>query len=226
MVTNAESFFSLFSYFIFVALGYYIGDIIKNIADKDRLSNNIIIIFSPIVTIYYFLRSHYDFPYLPKYSTDEHYCLLPGPDAIITCICNILSLAIFHKFDLIFKGKTPEFVIHASKNLNQYYLLSYLFILPTETFLIATKGKEAPRKMKYPTLFSIFVLVICRTIIDINNKYIHFTITTLKNPMLNIILFAFIWIFTIISVIYIYPKVEVYSTFWNNYLRPSKIEWK
>lgn len=72
VVTNAESFFSLFSYFIFVALGYYIGDIIKNIADKDRLSNNIIIIFSPIVTIYYFLRSHYDFPYLPKYLTDEH----------------------------------------------------------------------------------------------------------------------------------------------------------
>ena len=85
--------------------------------------------------------------------------------------------------------------------------------------MIATNGERYPKEMKLPTVYAIMILVLCRIIIDINDKYIHFTITTLKNPMQNIV-FVLIWIFTIISVIYIYPKVEVYATFWNNYLRP------
>ena len=36
----------------------------------------------------------------------------------------------------------PEFITHATKNLNQYYIISYLFIMPMNTFLIATKGEK------------------------------------------------------------------------------------
>ena len=71
--------------------------------------------------------------------------------------------------------------------------------------------------MKYLDLFALIIVVSCRIIIDLNDKYIHFTITTLKNPMRTIV-FALIWIMTIICVIYIYPKVEVFTTMWNIYL--------
>ena len=53
--------------------------------------------------------------------------------------------------------------------------------------------------------------------IDLNDKYIHFTLTNLKTNV-KIVLYPLIWIMTIISVCYIYPKVETYTTFWNNYL--------
>ena len=81
-----------------------------------------------------------------------------------------------------------------------------------------TLGENSTSEFKYPTLFSFIILFACRFLIDMNDKYIHFTIQTLKNPMRNYV-YALIWIITIISVIYIYPKVEVYATMWNNYLR-------
>ena len=85
------------------------------------------------------------------------------------------------------------------------------------TFLRATRGEDFPSKMNYPTLFALMIFVLCKISIYMNDKYIHFTITDLENPMRSFI-FALIWILTIISVIYIYPRVEVYTTFWNGYL--------
>ena len=220
VLTNAEAYFPLFSYFIFVAFGYWLGGIFQKISNKDKFYNLVLIICFSIVTIYYYYRSHYDFPLLPKYFSDEHYCLSPGPDAIMSCLTNLTALAIFHKIDNLLKGKTPEFITHAAANLNQYYIISYLFITPMNTFLIATKGENYPKQTKYPTGMAIMVIIFCRVLIDINDKYINFTITTLKNPMRNVI-FSLIWIITIISVIYIYPKLDVYATLWNNYLKTN-----
>ncbi len=78
-------------------------------------------------------------------------------------------------------------------------------------------GEESLSKIKYPTLLNIMILIICKILIDMNDNYIHFTITTLKNPKKKIV-FSLIWIITIISTIYIYPKVEIYANIWNNYL--------
>ena len=86
-----------------------------------------------------------------------------------------------------------------------------------QTFLIAFKGEDFPFKMKYPTLMAFMVLVLCKILIDMNDKYIHFTISTLKNPLRKIV-FALIWIISIIIIIYVYPKVDVYANIWNNYL--------
>ncbi len=217
VVTKAEAYFPLCSYFIFVAFGYWLGGIFQKIANRDKFYNLILIFCLPISTLYYYIRSHYNLRMLPEYFTEEDYILSPGPDAIATCMANLTSLAIFHKIDKILKGKTPEFIIHSGKNLNQYYILSYFFILPINTFLRATRGEDFPSKMKYPTLFALTCLFISRILIDINDNYIHLTIFALKNPMRNFV-FSLIWIMTVISVIYIYPKVEVYATIWNNYL--------
>ena len=221
VLTDAESFFPLCSYFVFVAFGYWLGDLYQHMTNKDKFYNLVLIICLPLVTIYYYFRSHYDIPYLPEYFSDEHYCLYPGPDAIASCMTNLIALALFYKLDEMLGGKTPEFVTHAGKNLNQYYIISCMIIFHSCIYIIATKGEHAPKEVKAPTFFSLMVIVICRITIDMNDKYIGFTITKLKKPKQNIV-FAFIWIFSIISVIYIYPKVEVYSTFWNNYQKPKK----
>ena len=221
VLTDAESFFPLCSYFVFVAFGYWLGDLYQHMTNKDKFYNLVLIICLPLVTIYYYFRSHYDIPYLPEYFSDEHYCLYPGPDAIASCMTNLIALALFYKLDEMLGGKTPEFVTHAGKNLNQYYIISCIIIFHSCIYIIATKGEHAPREVKAPTFFSLMIIVICRITIDMNDKYIGFTITKLKKPKQNIV-FAFIWIFSIISVIYIYPKVEVYSTFWNNYQKPKK----
>ena len=119
ILTNAESYFSLCSYFIFVAFGYWLGGICQKISNKDKFYNNVLIICLPTSIIYYYFRSHYDFPFFPEYLSEEGYCLSPGPDAIATCMVNLSALAIFHKIDKIL-GKTPVFIIEAGKKLNQY----------------------------------------------------------------------------------------------------------
>jgi len=217
ILTDAETYFPFFTYFVFVAFGYWIGEIYKKISNKDKFYNLILIFCLPTATIYYYFRSHYNFPLFPECFSDEHYALNPGPDAIATIMIALSGLAVFYKIDKMLKGKTPYFITHSGKNLNQYYMLSYIITLQMNTFLRATRGEDFPSKMNYPTLFALMIFVLCKISIYMNDKYIHFTITDLENPMRSFI-FALIWILTIISVIYIYPRVEVYTTFWNGYL--------
>ena len=92
-------------------------------------------------------------------------------------------------------------------------------------FMKATKGEEYPFQFNYVDLFFLLLLVLSRVLIDMNDKYIHFSIITLKNPKRKIV-FALIWITCIITLIYVYPKVEVYATIWNEYLNEDYVNIK
>jgi hypothetical protein len=218
VLTDAESYFPLFSYFIFVAFGYLLGGICQKINNKDKFYNIVLIVCFPILLIYYCFRFNYNYPMFPKNFSDEHYSIYPCPDALFSCMWNLTVLAFSHQIDKILKGKTPYFITHISKNLNEYYIISSIFTIDLKIFLIAIKGEEFPSKMNYPFLFSIMIIIFCRILIDLNNKYIHFAITTLNNSLRNFA-FALIWILTFIIVLYAYPKVESYATIWNNYLK-------
>ena len=216
VMTNAESYFPLVGHFVFVALGNWLGGIYQKISNKDKFYNRILIFCFPFVIIYLYIRQNYNIPLLCQFNSYEHYCLSPGPDALHHLATHLSFLAIFYKIDKML-GKTPYIILHFGRNLNQYYIISYIIIMQSSTFLMVTKGEKFTTKMKYLDLFALIIVVSCRIIIDLNDKYIHFTITTLKNPMRTFV-FALIWIMTIICVIYIYPKVEVFTTMWNIYL--------
>ena len=220
LTKNTESFFPLSGYFIFVAFGYWIGGILQKISNKDKFYNRILMFGIPILPLFlYFIIKNY-IPFFPQYNNIEIYCMMPGPFSIIYCIDNLTILAIFYKIQKIFKGKTPEFITHASKNLNQYYIISYTITMQMNVFLKATRGEKFPSEIKYPTLYVFILLFLCRILIDINDKYIHISITTLKEPMRKYV-FTLIWIATGISVIYIYPKVDIFANIWNNYLNET-----
>lgn len=216
VMTDAESYFPLCGHFVFVALGNWMGGIYQKISNKDTFYNCILICCFPFVIIYQYFRKNNKIPYLPKYNSYEHYCLSPGPDVMHHSMTHMALLALFYKIDKII-GKTPYFIKHFGKNLNQYYMISYIIIMHMSTFLKAIKGEKFTSEMKNLDLFAVIIIVSCRIIIDMNNKYIRFTITNLKNPMRTFV-FSLIWTITIICVIYIYPKVEVYATMWNLYL--------
>ncbi len=214
--TNTESILPFCSYFIFIALGHWFGGILQKVSNKDKFYNLILIICLPITLIYYCLRACYEFPILPPFLTQELYSLNPIPDSIIFFMSNIASLAVFHKIHNCLKGKTPEFVKHTSRNFTQYYMVGYVITMQMYTYMKVTRGEKSTFELKYPTILGLMLVIICRILIDINNKYIHFTIINLKNPTRNLV-FALIWIMTIIILIYTYPKVECYTTQWNFY---------
>jgi hypothetical protein len=213
--TNAESYFPLCGHFVFVAFGNWLGGIYQKISNKDKFYNRIFIVCFPTVIIYQYFRKNNKIPLLPEYNSYEHYCLSPGPDAIHRLMAHMMFLSIFYKIDKML-GKTPYLVKHFGKNLNQYYMLTYIIIMQSSTFLISTKGEKFTSEMKNLDLLYFAITASSWFLIEMNDKYIHFTITTLKNPIRTIV-FSLIWIITIISVIYIYPKVEIYATMWNLY---------
>ncbi len=199
VLTDAESYFPLCAYFFFVAFGYFIGGMYPRIADKKGLSTRVLLIGLPVCAAYYALRMNGLIPFLPEFGSD-------------------IALAAFYKLTDLAGGKLPGFVAHLSRNINQYYCVSYLFILPVQTILIAARGSLMPGLL-LPTLYGFFVLAACRFVIDWNDKHLHFGIVKLKNPK-RAAAFIAIWVATVAVVAYAYPRIEVFATSWNNYLLP------
>ena len=217
ILTNAEAYFPFCSYFIFVAFGYWFGGYFQKVSNKNEFYNYILIFFLPIMIIFHYFRMNYDFLAFIQYTTLEWYCLMPAPVALLYIIGNLTASAIFYKIDKMLGGKTPKFITKTAQNLNQYYIIRYGITIQMNIFVSVTKGEKYPSEMKYPTLFTIILYIVCMILIDMNDKYIHFSITTLKNKKI-IFVFSLIWIMTIICVIYIYPKVEIFANMWNEYL--------
>ncbi len=79
VITNAESYFPLFCYFVFVAFGYFIGGYYPRIRDKDALANRIMAVCFPLAAIYYVCRFTMKMSFLPELGSaffDEHQQLL------------------------------------------------------------------------------------------------------------------------------------------------------
>ena len=219
VVTDAESYFPLLSYYVFVAFGFFIGEYYPRIRDKEALSTRVLQICLPVCVLYYAIRMNVEFPFLPDFGSDLQYILNPGPDALATCFVSLIILAVSYKILHAHGDKEPGIVKHLAGNINQYYCVSYVFILPMQTLLIAVWGDLMPGVL-LPTVYGIFVLIACYFLIEFNNRTLHFGITGLKNPKRRVV-FAAIWVLTVLVIAYSYPRITgEYANIWTEYLLP------
>ena len=218
IITDAEAYFPLLCYFIFVAFGYFIGSYYPRVKDKDGLSNRLMIICFAITLAYYLVRFLVDMPFLPELGSDLQYNMKPTPDAIANCIFTLGLLALFYKIVKLMGGKLPKFVMHLSENINSYYCIHYMFVLPVQTLLIAFTEELMPGKI-LPLIYSLLVIGICYCIIELNEKFWHIHFVTLKGTKLYVFV-AFVWIATIAITAYAYPRIDVFANIWNEYLLP------
>lgn len=218
IITKAEAYFPLCCYFIFAAFGYFIGGYYPRVKDKNALSNRVMLICFPIALAYYVVRFTVDIPFLPELGTDLQYNMKPTPDALATCLFTLGFIALLYKFVLLIKGKIPKFVLHFSENINRYYILSYMFILPVQSLMIAIWGTRMPGKI-LPIVYSLLVTVACYFIIELNNKHLNIHITSLKGKKM-IIFAVVVWVLTIAIALYAYPRIEEFANIWNDYLLP------
>ena len=218
VITNAESYFPLFCYFVFVAFGYFIGGYYPRICDKDALANRIMAVCFPLAAIYYVCRFTMKMSFLPELGSDLQYSMKPTPDAIATCLFTLGILALLYKFVKLIGGRLPGFVTHFSTNINSYYCLSYLFILPVQTVLIALTGQLFPGKI-IPIVYSFFVVFACYALIELNERYWHIHFVTLKGAKM-IVFTVSVWIATAAIIVYAYPRITEFANIWNEYLLP------
>ena len=216
LVTDAEAYFPLGCYFVFVAFGYALGGLYLRIKDKDALSTRVLLVCGPIAAVYYALRFTVPFPLLPDFFSTERYVMTPATDAVALCLMTLCVLSLFHKLLRLGGGEPPRFVKHLSGHINQYYCVSYVFISPMNTLLLALRGELLPGTL-LPLLYGLLVLTACYFIIEWNDKRLHFGIADLKGRKRTVV-YAAIWIATLAIIVYVYPQVEEYATVWNDYL--------
>ena len=216
LVTDAEAYFPLGCYFVFVAFGYALGGLYLRIKDKDALPTRVLLVCGPIAAVYYALRFTVPFPLLPDFFSTERYVMTPATDAVALCLMTLCVLSLFHKLLRLGGGEPPRFVKHLSGHINQYYCVSYVFISPMNTLLLALRDELLPGTL-LPLLYGLLVLLACYFIIEWNDKRLHFGIANLKGRKRTVV-YAAIWIATLAIIVYVYPQVEEYATVWNDYL--------
>ena len=215
-ITDAECYFPLLSYFIFVAFGHMVGSWYPRIADKDGLSTKALLIGAPVCAVYYTVRILFPIPGLPEIGSDLQYSLQPGPDAVITCLLSVVLIALCCKLMKLMHGKLPKIFAHFSKHITGYYCISYLFILPLQTILLAVMGR-LPDSTLFVSVYTVFVMVACYILIEYNERYWHIGFNNLS-PRKLAVLSAVIWILTIAVAAYLYPRIVEYANMWNDYL--------
>ena len=215
VVTDAESYFSLCCYFVFVAAGYALGGLYPRIRDKDALANRVMLICGPIAIGYYLLRAFVPIPLLPVFDSPEMYIMKPVTDALANIVMSLFLLALFYR--LLRHRDAPKPVKHLSGHINQYYCLSYVLLSPTATVLLLTRDRLLPGEA-LPLLFGLAVLAVCYCFIEwVDRRKLPNSITKLQGPW-KAAAFAAVWIATIAIVACVYPRITEYATIWNDYL--------
>ena len=215
VVTDAESYFSLCCYFVFVAAGYALGGLYPRIRDKDALANRAMLICGPIAIGYYLLRAFVPIPLLPVFDSPEMYIMKPVTDALANIVMSLFLLALFYR--LLRHRDAPKPVKHLSGHINQYYCLSYVLLSPTATVLLLTRDRLLPGEA-LPLLFGMAVLAICYCFIEwVDRRKLPNSITKLQGPW-KAAAFVAVWIATIAIVACVYPRITEYATIWNDYL--------
>lgn len=216
VVTDAEAFFPLCCYFVFVAFGYVLGGVYQHIRDKDGLSTRVLQICFPIAVIYYALRLTMPIPLLPAFMSTEQYILNPLTDAAANCVMALCWLALFHKLLRRNGGRVPALAMHLSRHINSYYCVSFVLYTPMETLMYAVWDTFLPGAV-LPALYGLLVFVICYFIIEWNKKNLGFTIANLRGRRRTVV-YGMIWLATIAICLYAYPRIETFATVWNDYL--------
>ena len=217
IITKAESYFPFFSYFIFVAFGYFCGSYYRRLKDKDAACSVVFRVVLPICVVYYLIRFFVPMPFLPEVSSDLQYNLQPFPDAIATSLVSIILLACFYKLTKIcFHGTAPAAVSSISRNVNRYYCISYLFILPLQTIFVAVYGM-LPENSIAPFFVAVIISILCALIIVVYDRTLATPIRKMYLPA-KLGTYVLILLATVLVLIYVYPKLDVYPNIWNNYL--------
>ena len=218
ILTDAEAYFPLFSNFMLVGFGYWLGEIYPRIADKDALAKRALAVLVPVYAVYQAIRMTVGIPVLPEYQSDLQYTLQYGPDGIMDCILVLILLALFHLLLRKTGGRLHPAFRHLSENINGYYWLSCLFISPLMTFLIA-RYHRLLQGWLVPMLHAVAVLLISAGILQLyaNWRRKRGTQTTNRARAVWVVL---AWTLTILVVAYVYPRVEVFPNVWNGYLLP------
>jgi len=139
--TDTESFFPLFNWFIFIAAGKCFGSIYQRVADKNKFY----LVLAPLGMITFaaiwYLQKETSCTLFNSF--DEAYygfSWMRLPDALAVLIIAPFILSIHFLVSKILPESTLNVMSHPSKHINQYYCVSWWWIMVTYIFAWVDKS--------------------------------------------------------------------------------------
>jgi len=209
--TDTESFFPLFNWFIFIAGGKWFGSLYMRIADKNKF----FLIAAPLgiicFALIWYLQKHTDCTLFNSF--DENYygfSWIRLPDALSVLIMAPAVIGLFYLFSKILPSKTVDVLSYPSKHINQFYCVSWWWIMVVYLFRWADSTVA---------LFSIWFNIVTITTISVvlyNNHYKEIVESFCSRH--KTVLTILVWVLTLGAAFFSFATRSEFPNVFNGYL--------
>jgi len=125
----SESYFPLFNWFIFVAAGCLFGKLYLHINDKAKFHKICFPAGLVVTAAYLFIYFNVDQNIFLQFDDSLYLGHRRLPDAVMTILANIWLISLFYYIGKAIPQKAMPVLVHPSKHINQYYCISWFFIM-------------------------------------------------------------------------------------------------
>ena len=158
--TETESYFPLIHWMIFPAFGILFGEILQYVADKKKFYTIAIIPSAIVFALYFIVEECMDQSVFTLFTEWRSFCYIRTCDAIASIIACVFMQALFYFLSLPLKERATGCVNFISKNINRYYCVHYVFVMPLSLYLTYAAGSLLQNAA---SVFCIAVAVIALT---------------------------------------------------------------
>lgn len=126
---SSESYFPLFYWFIFVAAGCVYGKMYLHINDKSTFHKICFPAGLVVTSAYLFIYYKVDQNIFLQFDGNIYLGHRRLPDSVMTIFANIWLISLFYYIGKAIPQKAMPVLVHPSKHINQYYCISWFFIM-------------------------------------------------------------------------------------------------
>lgn len=207
--TDTESFFPLFNWFIFIAAGQWFGRWYIRLENK-KLFYCILVPVSAIATaIFYGIQMYTDSTIFGVVEV-ERFCWMQLQDAIMLIIMFGIPMGICYAISCILPKGTVKILSHPSYHINQYYNVSWFWIMMGSLVLGVTTNTG---------LILCWVVIVCLTILCVvvyDNFLQSQTERFCSNHSLSLTII--VWVVSLTIAGHAFATHTIYPNIFNNYL--------
>ncbi len=209
--TDTESFFPLFNWFIFIAAGKCFGNFYKHVANKNLLFLILAPISAAVFALSWHLQMHTEGSIF--HSLEEGYygfSWMRLQDALSVVLMAPGLICIFYLLSKVLPARTCEILSHPSKHINQYYCVSWWWIMIIYIFVWANDTL---------TLMSVWLNVLLFTIMSVTyyNNHLQAQVEAFCSRH-KTVLTILVWAITMGVAIYAFATCTEFCNEFNDYL--------
>lgn len=205
--TDTESYFPLLNWFIFIAAGKCFGSLYHKVADKKKFY----LVTAPVGLVCFaaviYMQVYTDCAIFRSFD-DYGFTWMRLPDSLSVLVIAPFIMGIFYFISRILPQKTVDVLSHPSKHINQYYCVSWWWIMVIHLFVWADT---------LLTMFSIWLNILAFTIVSVvvYNRYFKEKVEGVCSRH-STVLTILVWVITLGLAIYAfcsYPNSELPNSF-------------